>query len=546
MLLINLKDVKKSYGDRILLEIDNLKIYDNDRIGIIGNNGAGKSTLLKMIIGEEGKDSGDINLYGDFAYVSQLEDPSIKTISGEFASKFNIANIWSDSFSGGEKTRFKLAVAIENYKNMLLVDEPTNNLDIEGVELITKRLSEYDGGLVLISHDRFLLDNLCNKILEIEDGKIKIYNGNYSDYKIQKDNEIERMEFEYNSYINEKRRLERLSADIAKKSNKVRTTPKRMGNSEARLHKMGGQVNKKKLDNTVKSIDSRIEHLEVKEKPKEEKNIKIDILEGSEVYSKILISANKLNKSFKDKIIFKNSSFSIYNGKKIGLIGPNGSGKTTLINMIMSDDDSIKIAKGVKLGYFSQDLNILDEEKSILENVMESSGYNEEFIRLLLSRLLFKGDTVYKLVKSLSGGERVKVSLAKILLEDTNFLILDEPTNYLDIKTMEVLEDTLKNYNKTLLIVSHDREFIDAIVDEILIIEDNKIIKFMGNYKDYQELDKNMDNKKIEEEIMILENKINDLIGKISIPSVEYNIEELDNEYKNSIVKLRELKQKIK
>lgn len=544
MLLIDIDNITKSYGNRLILEIEDLKIYENDRVGIVGNNGVGKTSLLKLIIGEEKPDSGNIFLNGSYQYVSQLGTASIKTISGEMASKFKVPNTWSENLSGGEKTRFKLAGAMESYSSMLLIDEPTNNLDIDGVDLITERLEEYYGGLMVVSHDRSLLDRVCNKIIEIENGKINIYNGNYSDYRIQKDEELERMKFEYDSYINEKRRLENIKKEVSQKSQKVRRTPSRMGNSEARLHRMGGQGAKKNLDKAVKSVESRIEHLEVKDKPREEKRMKIEILQGSKVYNKILLSGKNINKSFEENIIFKNMNFDIYNGKKIGLIGANGSGKTTLINMIINKEKNINIAEGVKIGYFSQDLDILDKGKSILENVMDSSGYGEEFARLLLARLLFRGENVYKKVNLLSGGERVKVSLAKILLQDTNLLILDEPTNYLDIQSMEVLEETLEDYDKTLLIVSHDRKFLENLVDEILIIENKKVKRYLGSYEEYKDkkktLGKNKDNSF--ESIMLLENRLNDLIGRLSIPKPGDDIEALDKEYQKTLKELNKIK----
>jgi ATPase subunit of ABC transporter with duplicated ATPase domains len=320
-----------------------------------------------------------------------------------------------------------------------------------------------------------------------------------------------------------------------------------MGNSEARLHKMGGQENRKKLDNFAKSIQSRIDRLEIKEKPKEEDIIKIKILDSTKPYNKILVSGKNINKSYGENIIFKNANFDIYNGKKIALIGPNGSGKTTLVNMILNEE-GIDISKNVRIGYFSQSMDILDEEKTILENVMEKSIHDEKLARLILARLLIKGNKVYEKLKILSGGERVKVSFAKMILEDINLLILDEPTNYLDINSLEVIENLLKDYDGTILLVSHDIRFIKNIAEELLIIENNKK-HFMGNYDEYirnknkQKL--NIREKNIKEKIMILENQISSLIGEISTEENEERKTELDEQYNLKLKELVNLKREI-
>jgi macrolide transport system ATP-binding/permease protein len=218
----------------------------------------------------------------------------------------------------------------------------------------------------------------------------------------------------------------------------------------------------------------------------------------------------------------------------VALLGPNGSGKTTLIKMITDSEDSIKIAHGAKIGYFSQDMNILNKNASIIDDVMESSIYPESFARLLLARLLFKGDTIYKKVDILSGGERVKVSFAKILLQDINLLILDEPTNYMDIDALEVIEDTLNEYDRTLLFVSHDRSFIDAVANQIMTIENKKIELFAGNYTEYLARNKSSvdhQREELEKQEIVLKNRLSEVIGRLSMPSKKDNIEELDKEY---------------
>ena len=548
MLLIEANNIKKYFGDRLVLDIDDLKIYSEDRIGIVGRNGVGKTTLINILTNRLAPDEGFVKLYGSYSYISQLEEPDNKSISGELASKFGIEPIWNDYMSGGEKTRFKLANALDDNSMMLFADEPTSNVDMEGIQLIEEMFEEYKGTLIVISHDRNFLDKLCNKILELEDGKIKIYNGNYTDYKNQKLLERERAEFEYEEYIKEKKRLEGVIIDTKQKVKSIKKVPRRMGNSEARLHKMGSQNARANLERAVKNVKKRIEHLEVREKPKVDPRIKLDVQHSTELHSKIIIEGKNINKSFGDKIIFKNAEFNIYNGSKIAFIGPNGCGKSTLIKMILDNNHTIKIAKGAKIGYFSQDMSILDNNLSILDNVMESSIYPESFARLLLARLLFRGEEVYKNVNVLSGGELVKVSFAKIVLQDINLLILDEPTNYMDIDALEVIEETLKDYDRTLLFVSHDRRFVDSIADHIMTIENHKIKIFNGSYKEYlASKNKIFDPNKeeIEKQIIVLQNRLSEVIGRLSIPTKNDDIEILDKEYNKILGTLNKLKDKL-
>ena len=545
MLLVECRNLKKSYGDRLILDIENLCIYDHDRIGIVGVNGAGKTTLLNLLSKRIEPDEGWVKLYGRCSYISQLEPPQEAIIQPEIASKFQVHQTYRESMSGGEKTRFKLAAGLSHNNAIIFADEPTSNMDIEGIQLVERSLAKFAGALVLISHDRDLLDSLCTKIIEIERGKIKTYSGNYSKYIKQKTEEQNLAQFEYEQYVKEKKRLERTIISIREKGKSMRKTPRRMGNSEARLHKMGNQKAKANLDRAIKNVESRIKHLEVKEKPPVDEKIKLDIGEVQKVYSKIIIEGSGLNKSFGEKVIFKDAQFQIENGAKVGLIGPNGCGKSTLLKMIVNQELPIKTAPNIRIGYFSQEMSILDGTKSILDNVMVESIYEERFVRLLLARLLFKGDSVYKKVGILSGGEKVKASFAKIICSDFNLLILDEPTNYLDLYSLEVVEEVLREYEHTLLFVSHDRRFINSVANQILIIEDHKLKTFKGSYNEYMtSLTKARDREKerIEEEILLLQNRLAEVIGRISIPSKKDDPELLEVEYREILGQIRSLK----
>ena len=395
-----------------------------------------------------------------------------------------------------------------------------------------------------MSHDRDFLDSLCNTIAEIENGKINIYPGNYTNYLSLKKSDFARKEKEYNSYIKEKNRLENAITVKEHLENRIQKTPKRMGNSEARLHrKMGGQKGKKKIDNAIKNIQKRINHLEIVEKPTTSKEIKITVQENLDLVTKTPISIKNYNLYASSKLLIKDINFSIKKSDKVGILGNNGCGKTLLLKEIIKNaDENIKINSKVKIGYFDQNQKILNDDTNILNNIKVDSSYDESFIRINLDRFGFKGDVVYKNVSSLSGGEKVKVALCKILLSDNNLLILDEPTNYLDIKSIESLETALSNMNKTLILVSHDMKFVESICNHLIFIKDKKLKDFHGSYKEYIDSSaKNIDIsvRKSLEEKMLLENKISEILSLLSIEKDLSKKDALNNQYIQLIAKLK-------
>ena len=545
MLLIKIKNVKKYYEDRLVLDIEDFELMDGDRIGLVGENGAGKTTLIKAILGLIEVEEGNIFLTESYSYISQteenvecLEDNKIKKI-------FNSPKEYKEFLSGGEKVKLRVAKALSENKRLIIGDEPTSNLDSKSVKNLEDMFKNHKGALLLVSHDREFLDNICDKIAEIQDGKIKIYYGNYSKYLELKKEEKNREEREYTEYIAEKNRLEDAIRVKEGLSARIRKTPKRMGNSEARLHrKMGGQKGKKKIDNAIKNIESRIEHLEVKEKPKDIKETKIRIKEGLEIITKTPIEIKDLNLYAGNKLLIKDSSLRIKRGSKTAIIGENGCGKSTLIKEIINNSkEEIKINNKVRIGYFDQEQKILNDNKSILENIKESSSYDEGFIRINLDGFGFKGDSVFKKVSILSGGEKVKVALCKIILANNNFLILDEPTNYLDIKAVESLEEALKNMDKTLLIVCHDRRFIEKVCDNLIFIENKSIKQFNGSYNEYikekEKPDKTL-KRKLEEK-MIIENKLSEVISLLAVEKNEDIKNQLNEKYNELLKQLKEV-----
>ncbi|HBF2562900.1 ABC-F family ATP-binding cassette domain-containing protein [Clostridioides difficile] len=547
MLLVKVENLKKYYADKLILDIDKLEILENDKIGLVGSNGQGKTTLLKAILGEIEIDEGYTYLTESYSYISQSEN-NIETCShSKEKSLLNAPDKFEEYLSGGEKVKLKIADALSNKKNIIIADEPTSNLDKKSIGVLEDMFKRHEGALLLISHDRRFLDELCTTILELEDGKLKAYKGNYTDYLMQKDEEVKRADFEYQEYVKEKKRLEKALLYKKALSDGIRKTPKRMGNSEARLHKMGGQTNKKKLDSNVKAIKSRIDKLEVKNKPKVSKEMNIKIQDGMEIISKNLLEVKDMTLKLENKLLLDNVSFKIKRGKKIALLGDNGCGKSTLIKEILADkNDNIKINNKVKVGYFDQNQSLLDEEKSVLYNTKVNSSFDESFIRINLSLFGFKGDDVYKKVKVLSGGEKVKIALCKIILEDNNFLVFDEPTNYLDIKSMEALEKALINTDKTMLIVSHDRVFVSHICNYIIEIKDAKIREFDCNYDEYiinrNKKTPSREKQSKKENLLVLENRLTTVISMLSIEKDNLKKELYESEYNELLKQISKLK----
>ena len=508
---IILKNVVKYYGDRKIIDINELKINQGDRIGIVGINGSGKSTLLNIISGKIGLDVGQVIVNGKISYIEQL-------------------NSENTSLSGGEITKKKIEDKLNEYSDILLADEPSSNLDIDEIEKLKERLIKYKGTLCLISHDRNLLDNVVDNILEIENGIVTKYKGNYSKYRIQKEENIKRKKFEYEQYITEKKRLEVSINKVKNEAKSMRKTPKRMGNSEARLHKRGVENKREKVEQRSKSLETRLEKLEEKEKPDVEYHIFMKMPESLKVKSKYMVSSDNLTLKVGNKILLDNTKFNILANTKTALIGKNGVGKTTLIKEILNGNSNIKMNTASKIAYFKQDLNNLDENKTIIENILKDTSQDETTIRNILASLNIKGNDVYKKVEVLSGGERVKVSLTKIMTSNSNFLILDEPTNFLDIESIEALEYLMKEFKGTILFVTHDRNLIDNVATNIMIIENKEVIEFEGNYTKYIEYRKSK-KKKMNNNDLLLDIKLAEITSKLSICKDEKEKQKLEEEY---------------
>ena len=525
MVLVKARDLRHYFGQRCIIDIPALEIHMGDRIGLVGRNGEGKTTLLRMLVGELVPEQGSIETFGQIGYLPQLDKD------------------WElqGHLSGGERTRQRLALLFAQSPHLLVLDEPTTNLDIQSIEKLERDLQSFSGAILVVSHDRELLDSVCNQIWEIERSQLKVYSGNYTAYQELREQQRKAAWAEYESYLRERRHLEEAIRTQENKARSTKKAPSRMGVSESRLHKGAAKARRAKVEQGVKALKSRLERLEVKEKPFERKGPAIDLQPPSPVYNQIVLRAERLSKAFPGKQLLEDVNFMIRRGDKAALIGPNGSGKTTLLTMIVEGAPGIELAGSVKLGYFSQTLDILDEDKTVLENVEETAVYPRQLVRLVLGRLLFRGDDVNKQVSLLSGGERGKCAFAKICLQDINFLVLDEPTNYLDIDSMEALAGVLKDYGGTVLFVSHDRKFISQVANRILSVEDRKIVSFAGSYAEFQARQKAVE-QPVEETLLILENRLADLTSRLSMPGPNDDIEELDRQFKEVAAKLRKIK----
>ncbi|MEK5250115.1 ABC-F type ribosomal protection protein [Bacillus mycoides] len=544
MTILIARNIEKSFGDRTIFTLPSLEIQANDRIGIVGVNGAGKSTLLQILSKEIEADKGTVTHHSSIAIIPQLSEGIPETASSLAKGKWNISNV-ANSMSGGERMRLKIAHALEQDAGILFADEPTSHLDMFGTEQLEKALLSYKGALVLISHDRDLLDAICTKIIEVEDGTIQEYKGNYSNYRKQKERERIQKEAEYDQYIQEKNRLEQSISQRKQRASSMTKIPTRFSSSESKLYKCSGAHGQENVSKVAKALETRLEKLEQKEKPKDFSQAQFDVQYHTPIHSKAVVQFNKTTKKIGDRTLFKNMNGTIVPGAKLAILGENGSGKTTLFKMLLANERGIQLSKSCKIGYFEQTLSILKTDKTILENVLEETNYTESFVRTILARLLFRREDVHKPVHILSGGERMKVALAKVFLGNYNMLLLDEPTNYLDLATQEELESMLQEYPGTILFISHDRAFIRSVANHILQVDESEPRIFHGNYEQYTKRTTQASVNVTEQELLRLQTKLTEIISRISIPNQHDDITFLEQEYEKLLVRIRQCKEAL-
>lgn len=485
MMLLRANGITQDYGEQRVLDNVDISIYDGDRIGLVGENGAGKSTLMAILAGSIKPDEGYVSVCCPIAYVEQFGSGGDEDAApGEVASRFNVQES-REGLSGGECTRRRIARALGANPRLIMLDEPTTDLDAQGINELMRELEGFRGAMLLISHDRTLLDKQCTAIAELEDGHITLYQGGYSEYAAEKQRRREYQQFEYDEYRKERARLS-AAIDARQRRASRSKLPSRMGNSEARLHKRSATETEEKLHDAANALKSRLEKLERKDRPRDLPAISMQLGASGDVVSRRALEVKHLRLNVPGRTLANDVTFNLPTGSKTALVGANGCGKSTLIKHIIDGAHGIRISPGIKIGYFSQTgESTLDMDASVLENAMEQSTLPQGVARTVLNNLMLGAEDVFKPVKVLSGGERVKTALARLLLSDSNMLILDEPTNHLDIYSLEALENVLKDYAGTLLLVSHDRRFIGNVAERMLIMKNGKIAEFEGTPDEY-------------------------------------------------------------
>ena len=535
-MLLACQNISKAFGTKEILRDVNFHVNEKEKIAIVGINGSGKTTLLKIIMGEETADNGQIILAKDTAigYLSQHQDISFdNTIYGEMlaakqyivdleanirrlehdmkhaegeelekileaynrlSSKYDRDNGYSyeseitgvlkglgfgpddydrhiNTLSGGQKMRIALGRLLLTRPDIIILDEPTNHLDMPSISWLESFLSSYPGSVIIVSHDRYFIDRIATSIIEIDNKKATVYHGNYT-YYAEKRAEIRANMMK--AYLNQQQEIKHQEAVITKLK----------------------QFNREKSIKRAESREKMLDKVEVLDKPTEIASEMRLSLEPSVESGNDVLTVTHLSKSFGNNCLFDNLDFDIKRGEKVALIGGNGTGKTTILKMInhivTKDNGTIALGSRVHIGYYDQEHQVLSLHKTIFEEISDAyPDLTNTKIRNVLAAFLFTGDDVFKKIEDLSGGERGRVSLAKLMLSPANFLVLDEPTNHLDIQSKGILEDAIRNYTGTVLVVSHDRYFINRIATRILELKDQQLYSFIGNY-DYYEAHKEL------------------------------------------------------
>ncbi len=531
-MILSVNNIHKSFNETPILKNVSFHIEDHDKAAIVGINGAGKTTLLRIIMGELTADEGLVTLSKDktIGYLAQNEtvlnentiydelllakreivdmeqkihslEQQMKTVSGKeleqlmdayssLTHAFDLANGYAykseltgvlkglgfseedfnksvSALSGGQKTRVALGRLLLSKPDLIILDEPTNHLDMSSITWLETYLLNYKGAIVIVSHDRYFLDRIANKVIEIDNTKASVFSGNYSEYAAKK--EMLRAA-EYNAYMKQQQEIKHQEEVIEKLKS----------------------FNREKSIKRAESREKMLDKIEILDKPAEVRadmhlSLKPKLESGNDV-----LHVENLSKAYGSLTLFENLGFDIKKGEHVAIIGDNGTGKTTILKMlnglVAPDAGEICLGTNVQIGYYDQEQHVLHDEKTLFEEISDDypTLTNTE-IRNTLAAFLFTGDDVFKTIRTLSGGERGRVSLAKLMLSEANFLILDEPTNHLDILSKEILEDAVNSYTGTVLYVSHDRYFINKTASRILDLNCRVLTGYLGNYDYYLE-----------------------------------------------------------
>lgn len=540
MIVIGCKDIKKSFGIDDILKNVTFNINEGEKVGLIGANGEGKSTLFRILTRELSQDNGDLfidknktigylsqhlalesyktiydellNVFEDLLKLeNKIKDLEVKmnepydpakedyhnklikdyttsqelyenrggyTFRGEISRVLKGLGFTEEDFykeiqvlSGGQKTRVALCKLLLIKPDILLLDEPTNHLDLEAIEWLEEYLKNYKGTVLVISHDRFFLDSITTHTFELINGHINCYNAPYTKF-------LELRQKNYEAQL--------------KAYNLQQTEIKRQEEIIERFRSFNREKSIKAAESREKAL-ARIERIDTPDRDKEASRIKFDtqIKSGNDV-----LYIENLSKAYGDKILFKDVNIDLKRGNKVALIGENGRGKTTLfkiiLNKIQQDSGSVILGKNVFLGYYDQEQSNLNPESTIIDEIWDQfPKMTATDIRTTLASFLFTGDEVFKKISLLSGGEKCRVNLLKLMLSKSNFLLLDEPTNHLDIMSREALEEAILSYDGTLIVISHDRYFLNKVIDKIYELEENGVKQYLGNYSYYTEKKRN-------------------------------------------------------
>lgn len=481
-LVIELTNIEKSYLGKEVLTIDHLTVYQNERIGIIGKNGGGKSTLLNIIQGEVAPDRGHVHKTIDFQYhrqIDEINEKQYEQMDPALMGKFHLPEHEAACFSGGEQTRFHLARVFSGYEMGLLMDEPTTHLDEEGIQLLLDELRYYYGTLLAVSHDRRFLDEIAEKIWEVEDGKVTVYDGNYTDYLEQKEQQLLEQERAYEQFVKEKNRLEQAAKKKQEQAQKMDKVSRKKKNKRINPGRLASSKQKdsvqKAAHQSAKAIEKRAEQLKVVDQATTDSPIQFPKIESLELHNPFPIMGADVTLQKGDKVLLEEASFQFPLGRRIGITGPNGSGKSSFLEWVLTDGEGIILSPKVVFSVYRQMDYKFEDEKSMLDYLAAESDYPEPVLRAVLNNLGFTQTEVRKPVAALSGGEATRLAVAKLFTDSSNVLILDEPTNFIDIHTIEALEGLMRSYKGTILFTSHDRYFMEKMADQIWEIEDKQL-----------------------------------------------------------------------
>lgn len=543
-------DICITFGDNQILENAKADIVAGAVIGIVGGNGEGKSSLLSVIANEALPSSGQIEWFGTNPSISYFkqEDEQFRQTEYEHG-EFGYFSKWAVPegrefalLSGGEKMKRRLSRVFAENSYVLLLDEPTNHLDQESLSFLKEQILSYTGTIILVSHDRYFLDEVANYIWEVENKKLTVYTGNYSTYRDKKADKHLTQQRLYNAQQSKIKQVEKQISELKNWSSKAHAD-----STKHEFNKEFYRVKAKKMDVQIRSKKKRLE-LELSkntvDKPEEEKEVAFSI-EGNKKKGKRIIEAKNLRKNFEKRILFQNSSFTILAKERVGLLGSNGSGKSTFFRMLLGEESlegDLWKSESLNIGYLRQTVFDLPEDQTPFEFFGPTDFEERGLIQTLMTNLGFSKEHWSRPISTMSMGERVKLKLMEFMLDQKDILILDEPTNHLDLPSREQLEKTLSTYPGTILLVTHDRYFLEKLTNKLLIFENKTIRKVEMGYSEWMH---KTEESSLEKELLSLETERQAVLGELSyLKQNDPKYSELDRKFIELSKRINELKKK--